>query len=661
MSLPLPLLCSAKDGQQSIDGPELSRDVYSISRDLNVNNGTGPLTINNYNSGQSTYRHIRGTEEEEAEYGEASRGVVLSCYAARLPGWFLQYLEYKRGELRLSKLIHRDENFRTYDWETGRRVECVRSLFLAEVLCGDRKGTIVTVESFEGTGAPIVSTFGASWASFGFLTIGRQRWKQGFVCYSGRSLSENNAHLHALNRSKIPLLIFSGGLIPFANLEINAGFLGHVYIEILLRHPQLDSGPDSYGGTSLRDLWVDPARGVICLGPWGPDTDFKFNEDYSDLDEDHLVTDQNDLPLTADLLQVDVFLRFLASQKIDDAFLEAAYWGYRSKRFEWIGSCNQPTIISFLTQTPIATANNIWTVDRDGDPAAPAIDRNVLENGLNRFQLERLEGLFQDGGSICLSWNLDIDRAWLSQAPSVFHSCGLSLEDDLSDYEIVVPDATLIGYLDQSPSKSQRRRQQTIYLFVHSLPHFWFPTKYKSRRTSLLHFWSFHEDGHSRLTPGSCHDLGLPLQLELYIGGHNYLYSWTTEHYKSIHRYQLARGFDPTTTDFARHLGYVNIFFKPTNDEDRFKEVHEEPKCPNGLIGPNMNADSERLSNTPDKQPAKGANFRGDLQVQGTHYDREKGLTLTGASADDVANDQQRVDTEFGGTESRSYPEQVRY
>ncbi|KAJ8087336.1 hypothetical protein PM082_006166 [Marasmius tenuissimus] len=82
MSHQLALFYSAEDGQQSIDWSELSGDTRLIPwRDHNVNNGPGMLTVNNMviQQVQSTYRHIRGTEEEEAEYGEASRGVVLFC------------------------------------------------------------------------------------------------------------------------------------------------------------------------------------------------------------------------------------------------------------------------------------------------------------------------------------------------------------------------------------------------------------------------------------------------------------------------------------------------------------------------------------------------------------------------------------------------------
>ncbi|KAF9258062.1 hypothetical protein L218DRAFT_833890, partial [Marasmius fiardii PR-910] len=32
-------------------------------------------------------------------------------------------------------------------------------------------------------------------------------------------------------------------------------------------------------------------------------------------------------------------------------------------------------------------------------------------------------------------------------------------------------------------------------------------------------------------------------------------YTWHTEMYKTIHKWQIARGFDPTTTDFGCYCG----------------------------------------------------------------------------------------------------------
>ncbi|KAK1224350.1 hypothetical protein PQX77_012734 [Marasmius sp. AFHP31] len=46
--------------------------------------------------------------------------------------------------------------------------------------------------------------------------------------------------------------------------------------------------------------------------------------------------------------------------------------------------------------------------------------------------------------------------------------------------------------------------------------------------------------------------------------------------YKTIHGYQLLRGFDPKTTDFARHIGYDDPIFRPIINLAQIEEIHEE-------------------------------------------------------------------------------------
>ncbi|KAK1217348.1 hypothetical protein PQX77_020009, partial [Marasmius sp. AFHP31] len=138
MSHPHSLFYSAEDGQQSIEGSELSVNVYSISwRDLNINSGPGTFIINNDNrairQARSTYRHIRGTEEEEAEYEE--------------------YSEYKRGDIQLLKRIYH-EKCGTFDHWRGQLTKCERNIFIGRVVAGDGIGQIVTVEAFAGRDAP---------------------------------------------------------------------------------------------------------------------------------------------------------------------------------------------------------------------------------------------------------------------------------------------------------------------------------------------------------------------------------------------------------------------------------------------------------------------------------------------------------------------------
>ena len=94
---------------------------------------------------------------------------------------------------------------------------------------------------------------------------------------------------------------------------------------------------------------MDAARGVMCRGPQGPDV--HLNGWFARLEG---------LPSTVDLLQDDVFLRFLASRKskeVDRAFLHVMWRGYVTEVASEM--CDRPTVISTLTQTPIAIANNI--------------------------------------------------------------------------------------------------------------------------------------------------------------------------------------------------------------------------------------------------------------------------------------------------------------
>ncbi|KAJ8089589.1 hypothetical protein PM082_014845 [Marasmius tenuissimus] len=164
---------------------------------------------------------------------------------------------------------------------------------------------------------------------------------------------------------------------------------------------------------------------------------------------------------------------------------------------------------------------------------------------------------------------------------------------------LVCPNAWFHGNLDDSPSKCQQRRQQPIFLFIYPPP----PNLFDGK-TSSTHRWSFHEDGQPQLSPELCRDLGLPIKLRVENNGYH-SYKWSASNYQLIHQYQLLRGFDPTTTDFARHLGYNKNIFQPLNDDDRFREVDKDQSSGSSEIHTDpgtfvTSADSEGPSDTPD-------------------------------------------------------------
>ncbi|KAK1233775.1 hypothetical protein PQX77_003050, partial [Marasmius sp. AFHP31] len=134
---------------------------------------------------------------------------------------------------------------------------------------------------------------------------------------------------------------------------------------------------------------------------------------------------------------------------------------------------------------------------------------------------------------------------------------------------LVNPWATLEGELSDSDAKREARLRERIYLFVRPPS----PNITLDDWTSFFHHWSFHESGEPPLSPEACQNLGLPIELQFCF--RSYSYSWTTDRYQLMHRYQLLRGFDPVTTDFARHLGFDDYGFTPTSDSDQSEVIYD--------------------------------------------------------------------------------------
>ncbi|KAK1234704.1 hypothetical protein PQX77_002088 [Marasmius sp. AFHP31] len=375
----------------------------------------------------------------------------------------------------------------------------------------------------------------------------RRAFEEDFRKFSRARSSKSSAQVFAVDVGTVPSLLFWHGLLPISHLRRNLGTLGGLYVCNLRRKLKCLEW----------ELWVDSARGVVCQGPKGPLSEIWWKGGKVEVEK---------LPLTAEMLQEDVFLRFLASLKSKQAdwvFLQSMWYGYDVDLPELF---DQPTIVSTMTKTPIAVANNVWT-SREG-----FTERKALENGLTRY-------------------------AWL------------------------------VGYLDETRSKSQRRRQQPIYLFICPPPPDFFIGK-----TSRLHFWSFYEDGQPRLSPESCTDFGLPIKLQLQYPN---IRSWKTNNYKLIHQYELLRGFDPTTTDFAQHLEYDDYIFQPIHHSNRFMEVSQEHS--DSLDASVTNDSAEILSDTMDQQLAEDPTSMTSNQGQITS--REDGPTI---NSDRIANKRQR-------------------
>ncbi|KAK1218044.1 hypothetical protein PQX77_019284 [Marasmius sp. AFHP31] len=368
-----------------------------------------------------------------------------------------------------------------------------------------------------------------------------EAFKEEFLKLS-RILSAKASQVYAIANGTIPSMVLWHNLIPLAQFVGSVGRLGLEYLE----------GLRCQWNCRDEELWMDSSKGVICRGPKGPHLSIPPHR-----------LDIKNLPPTAELLQEEVLLRFLAScepKKADDEF-EYAMW-HASNDENVPERVNRPTIFSTLTKTPIAVADNAWKSKEDN-----LVDRTCLENGWTRF---RLNG----DGRLSLEFNGYIKYAWLPQAWSVFHARGVSLNSDLEDFRLVFRRAWLKGDLAKTLSKCQMRQHQPTYLFVYPCH-----PDLLDGNTSSLHHWSFQEDGHSQLSPELRYDLSLPAELQFHYSDSSnagfHSYSWFTDSYKWTRQYQVLRGFDPTTADFARHLGYDDYIFHSLNNSDRFDEVHQ--------------------------------------------------------------------------------------
>ncbi|KAJ8092473.1 hypothetical protein PM082_023726 [Marasmius tenuissimus] len=545
MSYPTP---SSRSGQSNLE-----LRVIQVGRDYNVNSGSGIFIVNNrtkvIKGARSIRVHIQGTEEEEEEYD--------------------QYFEYRRSDIRLLRKIHHG---RVWDSKKGPLYpsNCERSVWLAEILSGDGKGSIVTVVSYQGQDAPEASTnllwaFSVwidciEWDRYGrtpssviqdsceFPTNRLPQAVAENISHLKPSSCADNTHLLGINRSKIPLLILLGELVPALIFADNIGFLSQWYLSTL----------HSRWGCKRQELWMDGARGVICRGPEGPYY-YTRGKDF----------DLVDLEASTDLLNEDILMRYLATfkrKKIDRRLVEGISWN-RDDPDDDVDAgmpepVDQPTVVRMLTNSPIAVANQTWASMRSS-----LVERKLLGNEWLRFRLTK-----GDDGSLSLRLNHDAGEAWVSQALSFFHAHGIALDETLSDCNLVVPQATLEGEVSQSEFERQLRQKQSIYLFV-SPPH---PSWYSSssyKYTSSF-YWSFEESGGPPLSPAKCDGLGLPIELEF--SGLSYSsMSWTTAQYNMLRQYKLLRGFNPITTDFARHAGFDECVFTPLNNSDRFEVVQE--------------------------------------------------------------------------------------
>ncbi|KAK1219297.1 hypothetical protein PQX77_017986 [Marasmius sp. AFHP31] len=292
-----------------------------------------------------------------------------------------EYYYVKRGAIYKLR-----ENGR-YSWEDGerqwgywirRRDQADRISYAVEIV--DRPGRVFTLVEYSGPEA-------------------KQAFEKDFAMLISE-LTLNGPQVYGYNLSAAPSILMYNELVPAA--QVNAGIIGRVYLSTIRLQLRCKA----------EEMWLDPGKGVFCRGPPGPSPWLNVWTFYYE-----------ELPLTAELVQEDVLLRFLAglkSKHVDDVVVYGVASGAWTDVPERV---LRPMVISTLTNAPIAVANNFsWM-----SPYNSLLDRKFLADGMTRFTLN-------GGDYLSLRWNWDARRAWMAQAWSVFGARGISMEEDLSVY-----------------------------------------------------------------------------------------------------------------------------------------------------------------------------------------------------------------------------------
>ncbi|KAG7090095.1 hypothetical protein E1B28_011711 [Marasmius oreades] len=335
--------------------------------------------------------------------------------------------------------------------------------------------------------------------------------------------------LFGYDRSSVPSLIFCGELVPVAHIEIGLGWVGLFCIHLL----------KTSLGCSRNELWMDPTQGRFCRGPIGPKC-----RDWRDEKSNVIV------PSDVEFLQEDVVIRYFASKKNDRALLFTVSYAGHVETLDDIALGRRTQVISTLINSTIAFLENVrwrsWT-DCLGK-------RQRMPDRATRFRLRGNRRKIQVD-------SVNESVPWLTQASSVFHAHNISIDEDLSSYKLVFSYFKLRGTLQQSKRKRQRRQSLDTPIYFILRP-----------SSNAVYHWSFDPTGQTPLTPDMCKYLGLPFKLSLEVIPLQI--SWSTKIYKAVRDYQIVRGFDPASTDFAQSFSYPVYDVVPA--EVRFQEIVEE-------------------------------------------------------------------------------------
>ncbi|ESK83373.1 hypothetical protein Moror_15640 [Moniliophthora roreri MCA 2997] len=393
------------------------------------------------------------------------------------------------------------------------------------------------------------------------------------ISYRGQDAEK----LFAINRSKIPTLLFYDEWLPFGHLysKVEGTFWEGYYLNIYtnawarrmglfatckdrLTCPQINPGTTS-------NLWLNSRTSRVSLGPEGP---------YAGNASTIVLYNSEDMPSAMEMAKGNTCVRFFSKTgagNLDPDVLQYAHFRRSIMPIEnllGIGSHN-PGWKCFL----------FWEKDTCGK-----LQFNSVYSGV---ELEKVTFLKE---SLAYTWvtysDMLSDQTLIDSGLTRFQFNAHRPELSASGSEIcLMPHLEFFLRMESPPEQFSVSALETlpiVYLFLRPPP----PCLADfDSWMSQVSFWSFDKDGSSEIPETERKRLSLPkitfsfaqLRLE----------RWSKCVYDGIHAWQVARGFDPTTANFARSLGMPT----PQPAMTRFKEIVEkEPLTCNSLPKPDANS-----------------------------------------------------------------------
>ncbi|KAF9262794.1 hypothetical protein L218DRAFT_988058 [Marasmius fiardii PR-910] len=474
-----------------------------------------------------------------------THGIVQQKAEEKEPTLYDQFRKIRLGDIYIVQdICYRDDYGQCWLAESQYRTLKFReTISIAKIYCKAAKDLKFTVVSYNGPRAA-------------------EKWEEDFRRVA-RVRGAQTMQLFGINRSSVSrLLIFHGELLP-----IKHWYVSHICMRYFI------GGLVRQWGCDLSEVWLNSQTGVLCAGmPYERDVFSSWPFLYRSFEE--AAFENVLLPSSAELLNKDVFVRYLSSLPLDNRidYQLLAILNEDVQEKAKVSHSHSYTILVRRLAWKLYLGFGSFTYLEQGD---------LMPNGATRFLFNpSWYGLFtiELGGD----WQQQ-KRAWLCKALSIFHALGVSLEEDLSKYRLRMlweHPYTLIGKYNVLHERQQKHTP--IYLFL--LPFDIHDLSLACQRgpTTSLHMWSFDKLGQSHISDGMCQDLGLPTSLTVRSLGTDKVVqgSYPTKVYKRLYSWQVARGFDPTTTDFARHCDLDHCFDFQVDNISQFEELHNESEEP---------------------------------------------------------------------------------